>query len=292
MRISRARAVALVAGVASLASVALAGCASDGLTSGESGSEVNAGVALPPTSGTFDYQLGEPYAIDGGIDVVARDSTAAPEPGAYSICYVNGFQTQPGEAEAWLGERGGLLLRDASGEPVIDPDWPDEYILDPSTSRQRDGILAEIEPVITGCAEAGFDAVEVDNLDTFTRFGAIDETGALELARAYVDVAHASGLAIGQKNSAELADRGRDELGFDFAVTEECSAYAECGTYSAAYGEQVLQIEYLDNLPAAGAAAVISTDAVCGDPDRAPLTIIRDRDLVGVGAEGYFYQQC
>ncbi|PPG31734.1 endo alpha-1,4 polygalactosaminidase [Pseudoclavibacter sp. RFBB5] len=289
MRFSRALAVALVTFGAS---AALAGCAPGGPGGDALDSETGTGVVLPPASGTFNYQLGESYEVEGSLDVVARDSTALPEPGAYNICYVNGFQTQPRESEEWLGERGDLLLRDAVGEPAIDPDWPDEYILDPSTAGQRDGILTVIEPIISRCADVGFDAVEIDNLDTFTRFDGIDETGAIDLARAYVDAAHASGLAIGQKNSAELADRGRDELGFDFAVTEECSADGECGTYSAAYGEHVLQIEYLDNLPAAGAAGVISTDAVCGDPDRAPLTIIRDRDLVGVGAEGHFYRQC
>ena len=30
------------------------------------------------------------------MTVVVRDSTDMPEPGLYSICYVNGFQTQPG----------------------------------------------------------------------------------------------------------------------------------------------------------------------------------------------------
>lgn len=242
-------------------------------------------VVLPPTSGAFDYQLGGAYELDGGVDVVVRDAGAEPEAGAYSVCYVNGFQTQPQESAEWLAERSQLLLHDASGEPVVDADWPDEFILDPSTEAQRDGILAELAPVISGCAEAGFDAVEIDNLDTFTRFDGIDESGALELARAFVDVAHASGLAIGQKNAAELADRGRGELGFDFAVAEECSAYGECAAYRDAYGEQVLQVEYTDNLPG-------GVDAVCSDPDRAPLTIVRDRDLVAADAQGYSREQC
>ena len=200
----------VVLAAATMLSISLSGCAQSGAV---------ASVALPPTAGTFDYQLGEPYEIDGGIDIVARDSSADPEPGAYSICYINGFQTQPGESAEWVAERPDLLLRDSAGESVIDADWPDEHVLDPSTGEQRDGILAVMSPIIEGCAASGFDAVEIDNLDTFTRFDGIDEAGALELARAYVDAAHASGLAIGQKNAAELADLGREELGFDFAVT-------------------------------------------------------------------------
>lgn len=267
---------------------ALSGCAHGGTDASAAST-----VPLPPTSGTFDYQLGEPYDMDGGLDVVARDSTAAPDSGAYSICYVNGFQTQPGESATWLDERSWLLLHDDAGQPIVDPDWPDEYILDPSTAAQRDGILDVMAPIISGCAESGFDAVEIDNLDTFTRFDAstigggagIDESGALELAAAYVDTAHAAGLAIGQKNAAELADRGRGELGFDFAVAEECGAYGECDVYSSAYGDLVLQIEYTDAL--AG-----SPEEVCTDDSRAPLTVIRDRDLVAPDVPDYFRMQC
>ena len=127
--------------------------------------------------------------------------------------------------------------------PVADPDWPDEYVLDPSTPAQRATIIAALGPVVEGCAQHGFDAVEIDNFDTFTRYPAIAKAGALELARNYVTLAHSHGLAIGQKNAAEFTSDGRD-IGFDFAVTEECAAFDECSSYTAAYGRHVLQIEY------------------------------------------------
>ena len=261
--------------------------AADSADTADTASGGGPGVVLPPTSGTFDYQLGGAYDVDG-LDVVARDATESPAPGAYSICYVNGFQTQPGDTAQWRSEREDLLLHDASGELVVDPDWPDELVLDPSTQAQRDGILAVLGPVIAGCAQDGFQAVEIDNLDTWTRFtdaetGLVDEDGALALARAYVGVAHEHGLAIGQKNAAELAGAGRD-LGFDFAVTEECAVYDECGVYTAAYGEHVLQIEYDDALP-------VPFDEVCALPDRAPLTILRDRMLQPADAGGH-REQC
>lgn len=245
-------------------------------------------VTLPPVSGRFDYQLGAAYELDGGLDVVVRDATAEPA-GAYDVCYVNGFQTQPGQADLWLDGNEDLLLHDAAGELVVDPDWPDEYVLDPSTPERRDRILGILRPVLTGCADAGFDAVEIDNLDTWTRFtdpdtGLIEQADALALAGSYVDLAHEAGLAIGQKNAAEATTEGRG-LGFDFAVTEECAAYDECGAYTGVYGEHVLQIEYTDNLPD-------GFDAVCADPDRAPLTVLRDRDLVGPEDAAYVYEQC
>jgi hypothetical protein len=241
-------------------------------------------VGLPPDTGAFDYQLGGSYPLPG-LAVVARDAAEQPLPGAYNICYVNGFQTQPGEGDGWLSRHPTAVLRDGSGTPVADPDWPDEYVLDPSTPEQRAAILDAVRPVISGCAERGFDAVEVDNLDTFTRFPQVARAGALELARSYVSLAHGLGLAIAQKNAAEIAGTGRADLGFDFAVAEECAAYDECGLYRSSYGTHVLQIEYADNLP---------TDFgdVCASPDRAPLTILRDRDLVPAGSPGHVRQQC
>jgi hypothetical protein len=140
-------------------------------------------------------------------------------------------------------------------------------------------------PVVSGCADKGFDAVEVDNFDTFTRFSDVDRAGAIELARSFARIAHDRGLAIGQKNAAESTETGRREIGFDFAVAEECATYRECDQYRKAYGDHVLQIEYTDDLP-------MPFRDVCSSPDRAPLTILRDRDLVPKGTDGFTYQQC
>lgn len=242
---------------------------------------------LPPTAGVFDYQLGDTSdrLPDGtAIDVVVRDATAAPLEGAYNVCYVNGFQTQPGSD--WSG-RPTALLRDTSGQPVRDPDWPDELVLDPSTASARKSILEVVGPIIQGCADDGFDAVEIDNLDTWTRFETISPDGALALAETYVSAAHDLGLAIAQKNAAEAARPARD-LGFDFAVVEECAAFSECAAYTDVYGGHVLQIEYPDSLADAG----VSFATACADPDRAPLTILRDRDLVGQHDAAYVFDSC
>lgn len=245
-----------------------------------------------PSQGAFDYQLGGAYdpAPGGGperIDVVVRDAGEQPLPGAYSICYVNGFQTQPDQSALWQ-ERPDALLHDDAGSPVHDPDWPDEMILDPSSAAQRDRILEVIGPEIRGCADAGYDAVEIDNLDTATRFPQIDQDGALALAASYVGIAHEEGLAIGQKNAAELSGRAQEELGFDLAVVEECGAYDECAAYTDVYGDQVLQVEYPDSLAAVG----LTFAQVCARADRAPMTILRDRELVAPAEPGYRYEAC
>lgn len=246
-------------------------------------------VRLPPTTGSFDYQLGGAGDIPG-LAVVVRDASARPMPGAYSICYLNGFQTQPGDGDSWLHNRGEAVLRDAHGSPVRDPDWPDEYVLDPSTAAKRSIILGVLTPVLSACADKGFDAIDLDNFDTFRRFsdattGHIDEAGAVELARSFTTLAHDRGLAVAQKNTPDAAEIGRRTIGFDFAVAEECAAYQECDHYRQVYGPHVLQIEYTDNL--AG-----SFRDVCATADRAPLTILRDRRLVTPGSAGYVREQC
>lgn len=246
------------------AAVAIGGCSSD-----------------PVGTERFDYQLGGAYETAGGLDTVVRDSTAQPLPGAYSICYVNGLQTQPGSA--WNPD---LLLTDAGGKAVIDPEWPDEQILDPSTAEKRAGIDAVVGPIIDGCAAQGFSAVEIDNLDTWTRFPElITENSVLELARLYSDRAHASGMEIAQKNAPDGAGGIRAEVGFDFAVAEECLAYDECGSYTEAYGARVYDIEYTDNLPE-------PFDALCARQDRPSVTILRDRGLVAPTDSEYVYMQC
>jgi hypothetical protein len=70
---------------------------------------------LPPVGGALDYQLGAAYPPAAQVSIVARDSTAAPPVNGYAICYVNAFQTQPGELGAWPDE---VLLRSTDGSPV------------------------------------------------------------------------------------------------------------------------------------------------------------------------------
>ncbi|MDO9395758.1 MAG: endo alpha-1,4 polygalactosaminidase [Herbiconiux sp.] len=246
-----------------------------------SGSGAAAGVTPLPAGAVFDYQLGGAYPPPHGVTVVVRDSTAEPAEGLYNICYVNGFQTQPDS-----GWPKSLLVLDDDGEAVTDPNWPDESILDLSTLDNRQAVADKTAVTIAGCAAAGYDAVEFDNLDSYTRSkGAFTLADAVDYARLLVAAAHEAGLAAGQKNTVELGDRGRTAIGFDFAVAEECQRFAECGEYTAHYGDQVLDIEYTDDL--AGTFA-----EVCADPSRPAATILRDRDLVAAGKPGHVFEHC
>ncbi len=193
---------------------------------------------------------------------------------------MNGFQTQPGDGERWLVEHPDLVLRDADGAPFGDPGWPDEYLLDTSSASNRERIAALLGTVVASCLTAGFDAIEIDNLDSYSRSdGALTIEDNIALAAAYARIAHDLGMAIAQKNGAGSSARFREEVGFDFAVTEECARYAECGDYVSAYGELVFDIEYAAEYLDDACAAVGSA-------------VLRDLELATPGAAGYVYDDC
>ena len=216
--------------------------------------------------------------------MVVRDREAAPAGVAIDVCYVNGFQTQPGELDWWLSEHPDLLLRGDDGEPVVDPAWPDERILDSLTASSRDAIAGVVGGWIDGCAEAGYEAVELDNLDSWTRADGLDAEGNLALAALLTARAHAAGIAVAQKNALEARDAG-PAAGFDLVVTEECARFDECDDYGALY-ERHLAVEYEGELPEGGFAAV------CERADQPQLTVLRDLDLTTPDDPAHVLERC
>lgn len=192
-----------------------------------------------PVGTDVDYQLGGAVDRPASVGIVVRDRTAEPAPGRYNVCYVNGFQTQPDAKRFWR-ERSGLLLQ-RGGLLVVDGQWG-EWLFDVRTRAQRQRLARIVGRWIEGCAADGFDAVELDNLDSFTRSKRLMERrDNLAFARLLVRRAHRAGIAVGQKN---LAGFDGTRVGFDFAVSEECARYDECGRYVDHYGDQVLMVEY------------------------------------------------
>jgi hypothetical protein len=235
---------------------------------------------LPPSNAGLDYQLGGVYPPAMAVGIVSRDRTAKPAAGLYNICYVNGFQAQPDENTFWLDQHPDLVLRDAEGAPVIDPEW-DELLLDISNADKRMRLLAIEAPWIADCARDGFAAVEIDNLDTYARSGRrLTQDHAVAFMQLLSAEAHRHGLAIAQKNAGEIVAR-RSEMGTDFVVSEECAHYDECDVYMKAYGEHVLLIEYVR----------ADFDRACRQyPDYS--VVLRDRQLVPKDRPGYLYEGC
>jgi len=211
--------------------------------------------APPPANAGFDYQIGGDYPLPAGVTVVSRDwfsGSAAPDP-TYSICYVNAFQTQADERGVDRpDERSNWPKRLVLSRLGDDPHWGGEYLIDIRSDRKRRRAARWVAPMIRACAERGFEAVEFDNLDSWTRFNGtplgpkvpFDKRDALAYARLLTSRAHDLDLAVGQKNTAQLTARQAGRVGFDFAIAEECGRWRECGRYTAVYGDEVIVIEY------------------------------------------------
>ncbi|MFE3166028.1 endo alpha-1,4 polygalactosaminidase [Streptomyces sp. NPDC059224] len=265
--------------VLAVASLAAAGCSGGRTGTGTSPKAPAAKVSAPPVHAGVDYQLGGAYTPPKGVSVVSRDHTASPARGLYNLCYVNAFQAQPGAEGEWDAD---LLLRDRSGKVVMDEDWG-EAMLDIGTPAKRARIAEKVDDWIDTCADKGFDAVEPDNYDSYTRAprGLLTAADAEAFQTLLARHAHARHLAIAQKNTLELA-RDRKRVGLDFAVVEECGQYDECGSYVDAFGDHVIVVEY---------TAKGMKRACAGWGDRISV-VRRDLDVAPAGHERYVRETC
>jgi len=240
-----------------------------------------AAYTLPPVNAKFDYQIGQAYTPPSGVTVVSRDREAAPAAGLYNICYVNAFQVQPQEVGWWQQNHDDLLLRDASGEYVIDGAW-DEIVLDIRTPAKRTALAAIVNGWIDGCKAAGFQAIEPDNIDTYDRFDdLLTRAQAVEYLKLLAPHAHAAGLAIAQKNTTSLQGQGK-AAGLDFAIAEECGRWDECGDFTSVYGNNLIVIEYTANAFTKACNAVGAKVSV----------VRRDVNVTAPGSRTYVYNAC
>ena len=242
-------------------------------------------VMAPPGAAVFDYQIGGAYRPARGVRIVDRDRTDSPAPGYYNICYINAFQTQPGDGQWWVRNHPNLLLRNGRGGFLTDPDWPGEYVLNTSTPSRRATLARIVGGWIDGCARKGFDGVEPDNLDSWTRKGVdhrLTRADNLDLATRLARRAHADGLAIAQKNTVEVSRVGRNQLHFDFAIAEQCQVYRECGGYTKYYGRRVYEVEYTRSAYRAACARRRGTMSI----------ILRDLEVTPRGNPHYVYEHC
>ncbi|MFF4845505.1 endo alpha-1,4 polygalactosaminidase [Streptomyces collinus] len=236
---------------------------------------------LPPVHGAFDYQIGGAYTPPTGVKIVSRDWKASPAAGLYNICYINAFQTQapgdPGGPQDWDKN---LLLKDSSGNVIIDPDW-NEALLDISTSAKRTSIATKIQTQIDACATKGFKALELDNYDSYTRSnGKLTESNAQAYIKLLSAYGHNKGLAVGQKNTVELASN-HVANGLDFAIVEECGDTGECADIVSAFGNNAIFIEYTSD----------GLSNACEYGSQVSV-VQRDRDVVPKGTSGYVRQTC
>lgn len=253
-----------------------------------------ASAVLPlPVNAGFDYQIGGGYPLPPGVTAVSRDwfsGRPAADP-VYSICYVNAFQTQasesgvdrPDERSNW--PRGLVLNR--LGD---DPNWGGEYLVDIRDPQRRRRAARWVGRMTETCARKGYEAVELDNLDSWTRFDGtplaarvpFSKGDALAYAKRLVRQAHALGLAAAQKNTADITSNQSRRVGFDFAIAEECARYDECDRYRRVYGGRVIEIEYRRR----------AFRKACRSHGPDISVVLRDRLVSMPGARRYVYDNC
>ena len=267
------------------------------VSAGGSGPQTNArgaaAIEAPPVNAKFDYQIGDPYKPRHGVKVVSRDwYDGDPLQGGYSICYVNAFQTQdnypgvdrPDERGNWPSK---LVLKKLGD----DPHWGGEYLVDISTASKRKQAANWVKQMIDECADKGYEAVEYDNLDSWTRFNGtplsddvpFGKPEAVDYAARLAQLAHARGMAVGQKNTTSFSkQQSLDVVGFDFAIAEECGHYRECGSYRKVFGNKVISIEYKRKY----------FKRTCKLVGRKVSVVMRDRLVTSPGSRTYKYDSC
>lgn len=251
------------------------------------------GYTLPPVNAGFDYQIGGDYPLPPGVKIVSRDWFIGSAPtNVYAICYINAYQTQGDELDVYRpDERSSWPAHLVLTEFGDDPNWGGEYLIDISTEAKRAQAAAWIAPMIQTCKDKGFDAVEFDNLDSWTRFDGgplatvlpFGQSHAIAYAKLLVDLAHSNGLAAAQKNTVELPKSiARDVIGFDFAIAEGCGRWNECQGYRNVYGDQVIAIEYRPR----------DFTKTCSQVGSRISVVLRDVNVTQPGSRTYRYKSC
>jgi len=196
----------------------------------------------PPAKPTFYWQLqgtlkstvpAAVYDVDG-FETSALEVAALHSEGRHVVCYIDA-----GTAENFRPDYGAFprsVLGRSNG-------WPGEKWID---IRQ----LAIVEPIMTArfqmCREKGFDAVEPDNIESFSNRSGFPITAQQQLTynEWVAQEVHGLGLAILQKNDGEQAREL--EPYYDGVLTEQCNQYAECADFKPylEVGKPVINAEY------------------------------------------------
>ena len=202
----------------------------------------------------WDWQIGLPaprertgaravdiYDVDGFLTTPAqlrrlhRTWQAATLQHPKAVCYLD-LAWEDYRPDGSPPSRGGGFPAGALGK--IYYGYPQERWVD---FRQLDALKPMIDARIAMCARKGFDAVELDDIDSFeppSTTGFNLTPGDAQNYLAYIDnQVHRAGMAVLWKNTGILSWWGRNYT--DGAVVEECYTYSECLSSQVAGGSNV-----------------------------------------------------
>ena len=181
------------------------------------------------------------YDIDGFLsttaDVQQIHTTwqAATLPHPKAVCYLD-LAWEDYRPDATQPQYGGLFPADTLGNVYYG--YPQERWVD---FRQLDALKPMLDARIQMCANKGFDAVELDDIDSFepsSTTGFNLTPGDAQNFLAWVDnEIHLKGMTVLWKNTGILSWWGRNYS--DGAVVEECYTYGECFSSQVAGGTNV-----------------------------------------------------
>ena len=244
---------------------------------------IDVNICQPPAGGgrcvrpqVFDIDLYEDGQVSGNDHTVNTAAVnAIHRRGGHAVCYLSA-----GTAENFRPDYDKYVQFDRThGHSLIGKPFsgrfPNEYWLNLNNNRgQRDFILRQLAARTRKCANAGFDAVEFDNVETYaqpTRVTGWHVSAHTQLIfnTALAKMAHSNGLSVGLKN--DLGQVPRLEPKFDFAINEQCFQYHECtNNPSPGYkaflrdGKPVFQVEYR-----------IPPSSFCSDANRLGISSIK-----------------
>jgi hypothetical protein len=178
--------------------------------------------------------------------------------GARVIGYIDA-----GTAETWRPDFPEMQAFDQScdgclfGNPLSN--FPDEYWLnintdakgiDPNTGRSVTTQRFVLNEMLARLKEAkliGVDAIEFDDVDGYQSNSGLSISAATQQRynATLANLAHRVGFSVGLKNDLAQADALQPY--FDFAISEQCWQYEECGALQAwptQYGKAVFNVEY------------------------------------------------
>lgn len=254
------------------------------------------GITLPPTRNVvWDWQIGassdSAIGLPGGANLIDLDGftvsagkiAALKSQGVYTVCYLDVGSYEPGRPDS-AQYPGYLKLQQ-------DPDWPAEYFLDINDVFKPNSVLASLLTArMQMCKTKGFDAVEPDNLqnDENVSGGRITAQQQLDFNSWIADRAHATGLAVFQKNGPDKILK-TDSSGkamvdkFDGILNEQCQEYGECAALAeyTKRGKLALDVEYRKS---ALNCTLMQASGI--------VALRKDLGLVGQSMSGYLRESC
>jgi hypothetical protein len=243
------------------------------------------GACVTPTVFDFDLYADQKVVGDGVFVVNEAAVDAVHAAGGHAICYVDA-----GDAETYRPDYHRFVAfdRDCGGCLIGNPFSPifaDEFFLNIDNDRgQRSFVLKVNRDRATKCANAGFDAIEWDVVDTFEDPHSgfrISARSQLMFNTRLANIAHALGLSVALKNDpSQIADL---EPYFDFAIVEECFQYHFCAGHPSPgevafveAGKAVFEVEY-----------ELTRDEFCPRAERLGINAIKKSPNYSLFAEPY-----